>query len=425
MVLKTFEFHGELKTKLTELTKVLPIEPSDGMEGMTNVVKDSIKAQNPRLRRDIRFKVGQKDDPTWDELMAAKVISVWDDKPHILVTKDPKVMERELAYVEGRVPDKVKVKLTKPKKDVEEVLSVPPPPNYSPPPIYEPVTVEQVEEMDPTTVLLENYFLQLELLKIMELRLQDFFMLDVPLPDNAQVEEEDKDKVQGYQVFVKTLTGKTITCSLVQPDWTVLDLKDWIQSKEGKEGIPPGEQRLIYAAKQFEDDKLLTDYSVVKEVTIHLALRLRGSGKRGRKTDDGDDDNASCSRLKVLDTAVEVDDLQTVKDGLALKAVHIEPWLKSLPLQKASDLLTYLDETKPQKNLETMFKKMCVYVLEFGALEKQRVRINIAQLVIRAVMEKSYRSYSLSEGKLDHQKIIKKLVSIVAVKSSAQPDMMD
>ena len=105
--------------------------------------------------------------------------------------------------------------------------------------------------------------------------------------------------------------------------------------------------------------------------------------------------------------------------------MHVEPWLKSLPVQKASELLTYLNETKPQKNLETMFKKMCMYVSEFGALEKQRVRINTAQLVIRAVMEKSYRSYSLSEGKLDHQKIIKKLGAIVAVKSAAQPDMMD
>ena len=77
------------------------------------------------------------------------------------------------------------------------------------------------------------------------------------------------------KIFAKTLTQKTIDIFIDVATKSVEDVKLMIQEQEG---IPPDQQRLIYAGRQLEDGRILSEYNIEKESTLHLILRLRGGG---------------------------------------------------------------------------------------------------------------------------------------------------
>eukprot|EP00527_Entomoneis_sp_CCMP2396_P009712 CAMPEP_0198136464 /NCGR_PEP_ID=MMETSP1443-20131203/114_1 /TAXON_ID=186043 /ORGANISM="Entomoneis sp., Strain CCMP2396" /LENGTH=268 /DNA_ID=CAMNT_0043797689 /DNA_START=126 /DNA_END=932 /DNA_ORIENTATION=+ len=126
----------------------------------------------------------------------------------------------------------------------------------------------------------------------------------------------------GMQLFVKTLTGKTVSIEVEEGE-SIEDVKAKIAEKEG---IPPEQQRLIFGGQQLQDSKTLDDYNVGDDATLHLVLRLRGGGGLAgyKQVDESfvkahlsgitDDDRALMNRFVEVSRQSE-DSLQTKKDN--------------------------------------------------------------------------------------------------------------
>lgn len=129
---------------------------------------------------------------------------------------------------------------------------------------------------------------------------------------------------KSLQLHIKTLVGKTITIDAYQDD-SIADIKQYVQNNEG---IPPDQQRLIFAGIQLEDYYPLSYYNIMSGSTIHLVLRLRGgmyhetSGKNGNYEplkngvifivdDDTDSDSCSVGSHSDCDSSCDCDSKST------------------------------------------------------------------------------------------------------------------
>ena len=168
------------------------------------------------------------------------------------------------------------------------------------------------------------------------------------------------------QIFVVLPMGNSITLT-VNPANTVRSVKDQIQ---GKAAIPRRKQRLIFNDVTLENGQKLRDYNIQKPfdynikkmLTLHVALRIKGAGKRAKPD--------TSSYVQILSKPIPMtDDPVAIAHAVLLNDVLIDPWLRSKSLAELFAMQKWSEEHPVTGNLDFIIKRYIDYVNEVQNLE--------------------------------------------------------